>query len=137
MKLVPVLAALESQPSPASLFALSFGEQPLALRRADAHTLEVEYQGAGLLASPLLELYRSRSEPLPIGTRVALGAVEIEVVAHGPEGRVSRARFRFRRPLDDAQLAFVAWDGSGYVPLTLPQGSAAVRVPPAALGFGL
>jgi hypothetical protein len=137
VKLVPVLAALEAQPPPARLFALSFGEQPLALRRLDAHTLEVTYGGDGLLASPLLELYRSRSEPLPVGTRVELDAVTVQVTAHGAHGRVSAARFRFQRPLDDARRSFLAWDGARYTPLALPPAGGELAVPGAALRFGL
>ena len=137
MKLVPVLAALESQPPPAQLLALSFGEQPLTLRRLDAHTLELDYGGAGLLASPLLELYRARAEPLPVGARVVLDSVEVHVVAHGPQGTIARARFRFRRALDAAQLSFLAWDGTGYAPVALPEVGSSLQVAGAALRFGL
>ena len=71
VKLMPVIAALEHRPPPRRIRALSFGAVPLHITRPDARTLDVAFEG-GLLASPLLELYRARDLPMPVGTRVDL-----------------------------------------------------------------
>jgi hypothetical protein len=137
LKLAPVLAALETTPPPAHLFALSFGDLPLAVRRLDAHTLKVGYAADGLLASALLALYRSPNEPLPVGSRVALDTVDVQVTAHNRSGRVSQATFRFRTPLDDARFAFLVWDGARYAPFVMPAVGKTTPVPGAPIGFGL
>ena len=66
-----------------------------------------------------------------------MDSMEVQVVAHGPRDSVSRARFRFRRALDAAQLSFLAWDGTGYAPVALPEVGSSLQVAGAALRFGL
>jgi hypothetical protein len=136
VKLLPVLAALQGRKPPHRLRALSFGAVPLRITRPDAQTLKLQYQG-GLLAAPLLELYRSRELPMPKGTRVRLQGLEIEVTAVTADVRAAEARFRFDAPLEDAHFAFVYWAGSGYRHFSPPAVGQSVELPPARLSFGL
>jgi hypothetical protein len=136
VKLVPVLAALRRQTPPERLRAVSFGDTALQVTRTDATTLHVRY-ARGILADPLLELYRDRDTPMPVGTRVSLAGLDIEVRALTGDGRVSEARFRFDCDLDDPRFRFLAWNGEAYVRWQPPPPGDSVRVAPAPLGFGL
>jgi hypothetical protein len=136
VKLVPVLAALRRQTPPERLRAISFGDTALQVFRTDDTTLRVRF-ARGILADPLLELYRDRDAPMPVGSRVSLAGLDVEVTALTQDGRVSEARFRFDRSLDDPRLRFLAWDGQGYSRWRPPAPGASARVPPAALRFGL
>jgi hypothetical protein len=136
VKLVPVFAAMENQPAPAHLRALSFGDVPLQVTRSDARTLELRYHG-GILGSPLLELYRARSLALPIGTRIELLGLSIEVTQLTADGRVSAARFVFAHPLEDPRYRWIRWQGDRYVPFAPPPQGATVALPPARIRLGL
>ena len=132
VKLLPVLAALEQREPPRRLRALSFGAVPLTIDRSDERTLDVEF-GGGLLASPLLELYRARELVMPRGARVELSGMQVEVRALTRDRRVAAARFRFAASLDDPRYAFLYWDGERYRPFEIPLLGQRGRVPPARL----
>lgn len=134
VKLIPVLAALEDRAAPRRLRALSFGAVDLTVTRSDDRTMEVEYAG-GILASPLLELYRARDRAMPAGTRVQLDGLTIEVVATTADGRPTRARFAFDTSLDDPRLRWMAWSGRGYTPFAVPRVGERVPVAPARIPF--
>jgi hypothetical protein len=136
VKLMPVFAAMENRPAPARLRALSFGEIPLQVTRSDERTLELRYHG-GILGSPLLELYRARSLALPIGTRVQLSDLHIEVTQLTADGRGAAARFVFAHPLEDPRYRWLHWRDGRYVPFAPPPTGATVALPPARIGLGL
>lgn len=135
VKLVPVLAALEHRAPPRRLRALSFGAVPVTATRTDARTLELDYAG-GILAHPLLELYRARDLPMPVGTRVALDGLAIEVLATTGDGRPRRVRFAFDVPLEDRSLRWMVWKGNGYAPFALPRVGQRKRIAPAFIPLG-
>ena len=135
VKLVPVLSALEGLPLPARLRAISFGGVPLQITRSDAQTLDVSYRG-GILGSPLLELYRARTLPLALGTRVDLKGLSVEVTQVTRDGRVSAARFRFEHALEDERYRWVRWQDDRYVPFAPPPPGATVALPRADLRLG-
>jgi hypothetical protein len=135
VKLIPVRAALEQVPGPSALRALSFGSIALRITRSDARTLDVQYHG-GILRSPLLELYRARSLPLPVGTKVELSDMTVEVTERTPDGRAAAARFTFRTPLDDPRYRWLAWSNGRYAPFTPPPIGASVQLPAAQLRLG-
>lgn len=112
VKLIPVIAALEQRPAPARLRALAFGSTDLRITREDAHSLRVRYAG-GVLADPLLELYRARETPMPVGSRVQLRGMTVEVTV-AQDGVPTEALFRFARVLEDARLRWLSWDGERY-----------------------
>jgi hypothetical protein len=136
VKLMPVLAALEQRAAPSRLRALSFGAVPLVIERPDARTMELTFAG-GLLSAPLLELYRARDLIMPVGSKVQLQGLEIEVEGLTQDGRIAAARFRFDAPLEDARYRFLCWDRDGYRPLVPPAVGERVELAPAVLRFGL
>jgi hypothetical protein len=135
VKLIPVRAALENIPGPRALRALSFGAVPLSVERTGARSLDVHYDG-GILSSPLLELYRARDLPMPVGTKVELSDLSIEVTEQTPDGRPAAARFTFTTPLDDPGYRWLAWSGGHYVPFTPPALGRSVQLPAATLNLG-
>jgi hypothetical protein len=136
VKLIPVQNALAGRAGPRRLRALSFGAVPLSVTREDLHTLHLRFEG-GLLAEPLLELYRAAEDTLPVGSRVALDGLSIEVTGHTPDGRIASARFVFDAVLEDPRFAFVAWNGERFAPYRPPANGATDRVPAAHMRLGL
>ena len=136
VKLVPVLAALEQRKLPPHLRAMSFGAVRLRILHPDLQTLVVEYEG-GLLAEPLMELYRARD--CCCGSRhpgAARGPRDQGHRAH-PDWRIAAARFRFESPLDPAHFTFLTWGGDGFHRLMPPPVGHTAVVEPAELHFGL
>jgi hypothetical protein len=135
VKLVPVLAALEQRTPPRRIHVLSFGAVPLRISRPEAGTLDVAF-GGGLLASALLELYRARDIPMPVGTRVELAGVSVKVTALTPDQRVAAAQFRFDAPLDDARFRFLCFQDHSYRPCAPPPIGGSLDLAPAELHLG-
>ena len=136
VKLVPVIAALDRRPAPSRLRALAFGSLPVRVARTGPAELELVYEG-GLLASPLLELYRARDLPMPLGTQVDLQGLRITVTGLTPDGRVERARFAFDAPLEDARYDFRQWDGAEYARFVPPAIGTTTVLRPGQVRFGL
>jgi len=136
VKLIPVLAALERRSPPRRIRALSFGAVPLVIVRLDASTLDVRFPG-GLLAEPLLELYRAKRPVMPPGSRVTLAGLDIEVEGMTEQGLISAARFRFDTPLDDPRFCILGWRDNHFVRLSLPAVGERLELPAAGLRFGL
>jgi hypothetical protein len=136
VKLVPVLAALEQRKLPPHLRAMSFGAVRLRILHPDLQTLVVEYEG-GLLAEPLMELYRARDVVMARGTRVPLEGLEIKVTELTPDRRIAAARFRFESPLNPAHFTFLTWGGDGFHRFMPPPVGHVAVVEPAELHLGL
>jgi hypothetical protein len=135
VKLMPVIAALEHRTPPRRIRALSFGAVPLHINRPDDRTLDVAFEG-GLLASPLLELYRARDIPMPAGTRVDLDGMSVTVTALTPDRRIAAAQFRFTEPLDAQRFVFLCFQDHSYRPCALPEVGGRLDVAPAELHLG-
>ena len=131
-----MIAALEARPAPRRLRALAFGALPVRVTRVGASELELFYEG-GLLASPLLELYRARDLPMPVGTKVELEGLRITVTGLTVDGRVQRARFAFAAPLEDPRYDFRQWDGTSYARFVPPAVGQSTELRPGQVHFGL
>ncbi len=136
VKLVPVVAALEGLPAPARLRALAFGSTDLQVTRDAPHSLRVRYTD-GILADPLLELYRARETPMPVGTQVVLEGMTAEVTAVDADGQPREALFRFASPLEDGSRRFLTWDGTRFVPWAPPATGGTRTVEGHPVRFGL
>lgn len=119
VKLIPMLSGLDGGAAPRRLRALSFGAVALEVQRPDARTLDLRFVG-GLMREPLLELYRSGSDPPPVGTRIELEGLTIEVTGLTEDRHIERARYHFDRSLDDPGLQLARWDGTRFAPYTPP-----------------
>jgi hypothetical protein len=98
------------------------------VERPDARTLVLR-PGAGYLAAPFDQLYNTLRQAPPLGYRVDLSDVSIEVTAVTPDGRPAQIAARFGVPLEDASLRFVQWRDGGYHAWTPPDVGGAVDLP--------
>lgn len=79
---------------------------------------------------------RSPEEPMHAGEVIPLPGCRVEVTAATPGGGPTDMTFTFDRPLEDASLRFVAWQGHGYVPFALPKVGEAMDVAPVSMAPG-
>lgn len=135
VKLMRAQKAKDGEPLPRRFRVLSFGAEPLVVRRTDDRTLLVTYEH-GILSEPLLELYRDRRIPMAPGDRVVLAGLVIEVREITADGRAKVVSFAFDTPLEAPSFRFYSWE-KGFRPFALPAVGAEVRVPPARLELGL
>lgn len=132
---LPLRRAARGEPLP-RLRWLATGERAVTLERTDARTLLVRPDG-GFLRFVSEQLLVSPDHPPPLGARVRLSDVEIEVTAVEPDGRPAEARARFDRPLEDPSLRWFVWRDNAYRPWTPPPVGARVTLPPVDLGAAL
>jgi len=107
------------RPSPAHLSVLASGRQGMEIERPDARSLLVRSDG-GFYGTGTSTLTRSLSRPMPVGTRVPLTGVTVEVTKGSADGVPVEAVFRFDAPLEDPSLRWVEWRGPTFVPFALP-----------------
>ena len=114
-----LMRSIHGLPAPRRSLALAPGTRPLSITRADASTLIV--RGAtGFIHNDLDGLCRDPRDPMPVGTRVALTGVTVEVLATTADAGPSAAAFHFDRPLEDAAVRWMRWEGERLVPFALP-----------------
>ena len=119
--------AAEGRPRPRTLRLLATGSTALAVRRSDAHTLEIAALD-GFLALPVDRMLRSRSRPLPVGQRIQFSDSAVEVREVLADGRPARIRVRFARPLEDPSLRFLYWREAEAEPFPLPAVGETARI---------
>src|SRR5690606_15766078 len=95
------------------LRVLSMAPRDLSLERPEPRVLSIEVLGSGPRDNPFERLYRTPADPLRAGARVDLPELAV-VVERAEDGVFQRARFEFRRALDDASCV-VAWRGGRVV----------------------
>jgi len=146
---VPI-RVVAGQPLPKRLLVLGSGRGGTTVERTASDVLVVRPEGGFLLprgralpseegrAAPvdtryLLSIFDGlyRDDPaLPLGTRIALRGVTVEITALTPDQRPAEVRFIFDRSLDDPSLRWLAWENGGYVPFTVPAVGARTQLPP-------
>ena len=117
-------------PVPKHVRILSPSFAAVELDRPDERTLVVRPVG-GYLTYPFDLLYRSRRKPLPVGHRVPLPNVTIEVLSLTPDARPAAIACRFSVPLEDASLRWIFWEKGRYRSWTPPPLRGSARLPPA------
>ena len=113
---VVVLSAIHNHLKP--LTGLASGMKPLTMIRTDRSTLTITADEGSLTGLEQLQVKDPSCGQRP-GDRFELDAMAVEVL-EARDGMASSARFRFKVPLDDAQLRWFCWQENGYVPFTLP-----------------
>jgi hypothetical protein len=116
---VQVLRASRGEPRPDHLHWLAATGADVHIRRLDARTLRVQPEG-GFLASLMERHYRDPQHPMPVGHRVRLAAMTVDVVRATADGRPSVCDFRFEEPLESARYVLRRWRGDGVVPWEPP-----------------
>ncbi|MDD9968844.1 MAG: hypothetical protein OXR73_21565 [Myxococcales bacterium] len=109
-KLVRSAFALSGRAMPASVYGLSYGRGPLVARRVGARALELHWP-RGLWERQVDTLYRDPHHGLFEGQVRRVPGLSVRILAATPQGRPTRARFVFDRPLDDPSLHWLRWDG--------------------------
>jgi hypothetical protein len=136
VKLVQLSRRVEEQPVARRFRALSFGPEPVTVRRASDRVLRLTYQG-GILTTPFMELYRDRRLAMAPGDRISLAGMNIDIAHVTPDGRPDVADFTFDRPLDDPSFIFYYWTDEGFARFTPPSVGATKALPPAIPHYGL
>lgn len=129
---LPWIRSFHGLPLPRSYLRLSGAQQAHALRRLDAHSIELSVLSADVRDAFAGSIYRPRESPLEVGTRVRLPAMEVEVLA-ARGGNPHRLLVRFARELDDPRLVFLHARPEGLRRFTPPEAGQSVLLPRPAL----
>jgi hypothetical protein len=136
VKLIQLVKRVRGEALPREWRVLSFGVQPIRVRRETDRSLVVDYEG-GILGTPFMELYRDRHIPMTVGERVTLRGMEIEVLRVTVDGRTDQARFTFATDLGDPSFVFYLWNGDRFEQVGVPDTGAERALPGARLRWSL
>jgi len=115
---VPIVRVATARPRPAHLHWLATGVSSVAITREDERTLRVR-PADGFLSMSSERMQRGDA-PMPVGYRVELTEMDVEVTEVGPDGRPAEARMTFRVPLEHDRLRFMHWEDGAFRPFALP-----------------
>ena len=113
---------------PARLLAMANGTRVVELLRTDDQTIVVRADG-GFYRSGTELVTRNPDVPMPVGTRVELTDVTIEVLATGPDGVPTEASFRFAESVDAEAYLWERWEGTKLVSVRPPAVGEHVTIP--------
>ncbi len=74
---------------------------------------------------------------MPLGHRVEMRGLTIEITELRPDGKPAEARFTFDRPLEDESLCWLHWRDGRFRPFDLPPVGGEVFLPPTLPSFAL
>lgn len=123
-----IIRNIQRRAAPHAVRTLGATLAPVEVTRIDEHTIEISTE-RGYGGARLYEIFWERGAQRPIGHRVDLGDVQVEVVDATPDGRHRAVRFRFVEPLDSPRWRWVAWVGDGYVAFEPPAVGASTTLP--------
>jgi hypothetical protein len=112
--------AVSGEPRPKHLRWFATGVSAVRIQRVDATTLRVR-PSDGFLSSFTQMMLRNPTRPIPLGQRIVLSDVSIEVSALTDDGRPSEILVRFAVPLEDPSLQWLEWGRHDYVPFRVPR----------------
>ncbi|MCP4566444.1 MAG: hypothetical protein GY841_02555 [FCB group bacterium] len=127
-----VMQAAENLPVPKHTRILSPSFASIELNRIDDYTLILHPDG-GYLKVILDALVCSRYKPLPVGHRIELSDLKIEVLSITSDGRPERIACQFGVPLEDNSLRWIFWQDGRYKSWTPLKVGQKVKLPPALL----
>jgi hypothetical protein len=107
------------KPIPGHIRVLAPAVPSVAIRRLDAHTLEVRPPG-GYINWVLDQVFRGEHRPMALGKEVNLTGMTARVTALTDDGRPAVATFRFDVPLESDTLVWFCFRGRGFEPFSLP-----------------
>jgi len=115
---LPIIRAFHGQSSPAYIrdLAANLGFTiPIRLSRPDLYTLTAQPEGGFLWF-----LFRDRSQPLPVGSRIELPGMTVEVTKSTKKGIPTEVSYRFSKPLEDSSLVWLQIQNRTPTPFTPP-----------------
>ncbi len=104
---------------PSPLLTMASGARNLDLRRTDERTLVLRVD-RGFYRYGTELLMRGEDTAMPVGTRVALTGVTVEVLATAPDGVPTEASFRFDESVDSDAYRWEQWMGRRVVDVRPP-----------------
>jgi hypothetical protein len=129
---LPILRELNGQSVPRRTRVLAPALPSVTIRRPDERTLVVRPE-KGYFAWRFDYLFRSERHPMPLGYKLKLTGVEVEVTGLLPDGRPAEATFRFAVPLEDPSLRWLQWKQGEFIPFTPPAVGQTVQLAPGQL----
>ena len=84
----------------------------------------------GYVTHPFDALYYSQAKSLPVGHRVQLSDLTVEVLAPTSDGRPDRIAYQFRVPLGHPSLSWFFWQDRRCEPWTPPPTKQSLALPP-------
>lgn len=126
---LPLIAMAKGEPTPAHMYMLYAGADPVTVTRTGADTLEEHVEG-GWFSRFADRLFRN--SPLRPGDTIRLEAMSAQVRSLTPEGRPAAVQFTFPTSIDDPSLLFLSWGRHGFeraIPPP-PGGQLTVAAPP-------
>ena len=115
----PLYRAWHGLPQPKSFRWLAIGVCDLRITRVDERSFKLA-PSDGFLSNSSQLMLRSLDDVMPVGSRVDLGDVSIEVLSLTADARPAEILARFSRPLESASFLWLRWQEHAYEPLALP-----------------
>ncbi|HET9933484.1 MAG TPA: hypothetical protein VFQ35_22420, partial [Polyangiaceae bacterium] len=116
------------EPRPKHLYWLATGVDSIVVTGVDEHTLRLR-PTRGFLASSSQRMLRSAASGFERDQEVRLEDCSIRVEELTLDRRPQAILVRFRSNLDDRALAFMTWQGPGYVAFVPPAPGQSVVIP--------
>lgn len=113
---------------PARLLTMASGARTVDLRRTDEHTVVVRVDSGFYRVGTEL-VTRDENVPMPVGTKVVLTDVTVEVLAVAPDGVPTEASFRFDQSADSDAYLWEQWIGRRLVAVHPPAIGEHVTIP--------
>jgi hypothetical protein len=109
---------LAGEQLPPRLFTIAGGQRTIDLSRTDEQTVLVRVEG-GFYRDGIELLTRSRQDPIPIGSHVRIGTIDIEILETTAEGVPLQAAFHFATSAEAGEYVWMRWE-SGVLAVTAP-----------------
>jgi hypothetical protein len=129
-----IIRELNGLPIPRRTRSLAPGFTGVTYDRPDERTLVARPNG-GFLGWEADTLMRGLHLPMPLGHRVELTGLTIEVTELTDDGRPAAVTFTFDVPLEDPSLRWLRWCEGEFVPFTPPRIGESVELAPAVPDF--
>ncbi|MCC6487956.1 MAG: hypothetical protein IT364_10695 [Candidatus Hydrogenedentes bacterium] len=127
--MIPLMRSALNQPFPRAFWVLYSGNRELSVARPDAHTLEITNPD-GWMEQPWSFLFcRLPHSAMRAGQVIKTEGLTVAVLSVTPDGRPTRVRFQFDRPLEDASLRWLTWRDGAYVPFAVPSEGSETVIP--------
>lgn len=102
------------------LHPLQAGRRALRIAAVDESTLDVSFEGSGLLDRPFERVFRVGGAPLKVGERFAHRAFQVEVLEAPSTGARTVLRLRFPEPTASPRWRWLTWRDGAFRSFALP-----------------